>query len=135
MIRISKNMQQGENILYYGTPSWWSQTGRLLLFWLFLIPVIIAVFDKYFTKYIVTDRRIFESKGIIVLKTKSAMYKYITTVAVHQSIIGKAFNYGDLFIDTSGSGTGLEFQWRYIKDPFKVKNLIEHKVHEAQSRR
>jgi hypothetical protein len=59
---------------------------------------------------------------------KSSTFKHITSLRVKQGIIGKLFNFGNIIVDTSGSGLGVEFIWRYVNNPVNVKNEIEKHI-------
>jgi uncharacterized membrane protein YdbT with pleckstrin-like domain len=67
-------------------------------------------------------------EGIISEDFKSSTFKHITSLRVKQGIIGKIFNFGNIIIDTSGSGSGFEFVWLYVKNPVQVKNEIEKHI-------
>ena len=44
---------------------------------------------------------------------------------IKQGLIGKIFNFGNIIVDTAGSGVGLDFIWVYVENPIQVKNQIE----------
>jgi uncharacterized membrane protein YdbT with pleckstrin-like domain len=132
MSRIADELQRGEVIEYLGNPSWW------VYFWWFffalltsvtvVIPIILIITAsilRHSREYMVTNWRIVEKSGVIAENIKSAPFSHITSVDVKQSITGRILNIGDVLIDTSGSGIAIDFTWKSVKDPMRVKDLIE----------
>ena len=132
---IEQHIQKEEKIKYQGTPEWVGYLGvfilALLTIWTVIIPLIlvpIAIFSKLSTKYIITNKRVAGRYGIISEDFKSATFKHITSVRTKQGLIGKIFNFGNIIIDTAGTGMGVDFVWKYVKDPVKIKNRIEEYI-------
>jgi len=135
MWEIEQHIQKEEKIKYSGTPEWIGYLGVFILafltIWTVIIPLIIvpiAIFSKLSTKYVITNKRVAGRYGIISEDFKSATFKHITSVRTKQGLIGKLFNFGNIIIDTAGSGVGVDFVWKYVKDPIKVKNMIEKHI-------
>lgn len=135
MWEIDQHVQKEEVIKYEGTPEWIGYLGYFILaaltIWTLIIPLILvlaAVFSKLSTKYLITNKRVARRYGIISEDFKSATFKHITSVRTKQGLIGKIFNFGNIIIDTAGTGIGVDFVWKYIKDPVKVKNMIEKHI-------
>lgn len=135
MWEIEPHLQKDERIELSGSPVWagyWIVfLLALLLIWTFIFPILLigfVVLHKKSSKYVVTDKRVAARVGIISENFKSSTFKHITSLKVRQGLIGRIFNYGDLIIDTAGSGTDVEFRWGHIQNPIKVKNLIEQHI-------
>ena len=128
MINMKEHIGKGEKILYEGTPSWWAYFWHFVFFWLYFIPLIVAVLDKNSKRYVITNKRIMYRKGILSEEVKSATFKHITSVHLRKSLLGRIFNVGDLIIDTAGSGLGVDFVWRGVEDPASVKRKIEKHI-------
>ena len=135
MWEIENHIQKEEKINYEGTPEWigyfWGFVFALITIFTVIIPllvVLIIVLNKLSTKYVITNKRVAGRYGIISEDFKSATFKHITSVRTKQGLIGKIFNFGNIVIDTAGSGVGVDFVWKYVKDPVKVKNMIEKHI-------
>ena len=57
-----------------------------------------------------------------------AKMKYITSIDVKETIIGKIFHYAHLQVYTSGGGGLSDLAWKYLKNPYEVKSIIERKL-------
>ena len=135
MWEIEQHIRKEEKIKYQGTPEWIGYLGTFILafltIWTVIIPLIIipfAIFSKLSTKYVITDKRVAGRFGILSEDFKSATFKHITSVRTKQGLIGKIFNFGNVIIDTAGTGMGVDFVWKYVKDPVEVKNKIEKHI-------
>ncbi|MCZ7384563.1 MAG: PH domain-containing protein [Candidatus Methanoperedens sp.] len=135
MWTIDEHIQKDENIIYVGSPSWigyfWGFVIALITIWTIIIPIIvigIIYLDRSSRKYAITNKRVIGRRGIVSEDFKSSTFKHITSLRVKQGIIGKIFNFGNIIIDTSGSGSGFEFIWRYVNNPVQVKNEIEKHI-------
>ncbi len=135
MWTIDNHIQKDENIIYTGSPAWigyfWGFIFAIITILTIIIPIIvigIIYLHKSSTKYAITNKRVIGRSGIISEDFKSSTFKHITSLRVKQGIIGKIFNFGNIIIDTSGSGSGFEFVWRYVNNPVQVKNEIEKHI-------
>ncbi|ATZ61329.2 MAG: PH domain-containing protein [Methanosarcinales archaeon Met12] len=134
MWELEQHLQKDEKIEYEGTPEWIGYFWKFCL-GIITIPLLIGVLiigwviiQKLSTKYAITDKRVMDRYGVISEDFKSASFKHITSVRTKQGIIGKMFNFGDIIIDTAGSGIVFEFVWKYVKNPIQVKNQIEKHI-------
>lgn len=135
MWTIDNHIQKDENILYTGSPTWigffWGFVLAIITIWTIIIPIIvigIIYLNKSSMKYAITNKRVIGREGIVSEDFKSSTFKHITSIRVKQGIIGKIFNFGDIIINTSGTGSGFEFIWHYVKNPVQVKNIIEQHI-------
>ena len=135
MWEIEKYLKKEEEIEFEGNPEWIGYLSYFivgfLLIWTIIIPLIIIltiILDRLSTKYVITNKRVGKRSGIISDDFKSATFKHVTSVRVTQGLLGKFLNYGNIIIDTAGSGTDVDFVWRSLKDPVKVKNIIEDHI-------
>ncbi|MDO8726627.1 MAG: PH domain-containing protein [Candidatus Methanoperedens sp.] len=135
MWTIDDHIQKDENILYTGSPEWigffWLFVLALITIFTVIIPIILIVLiylTKSSTIYAITNKRVIGRSGIISEDFKSSTFKHITSLRVKQGIVGKLFGFGNIIIDTSGSGLGVEFIWRYVNNPVQVKNEIEKHI-------
>jgi uncharacterized membrane protein YdbT with pleckstrin-like domain len=94
------------------------------IFGLILNVLPLAAFAKRFIswsseEYIVTNRRIIQTKGLLTKHVFDSSLEKINDVVLSQTVTGRMFNYGDLEILT-GSELGLNKLER-IQDPVKFK--------------
>lgn len=122
-------IQPTERLLYDSSPSWWNYKKYTFFSWILFVPLIVGALRKYSTRYGLTDQRILESRGIMSADIKSSTYRHVTSVHVKQTFWGRLFDYGDLIIDSMGTGNDVEFIWKHVKDPLHVKNIIESYVY------
>ena len=98
---------------------WWL-AGAILLIVAFLM-VLRAWFARWATEVLVTDRRVIYARGFIQRHTVEINMDKIESVDVDQSIMGRAFNYGDVTI----RGTGQTFEpLRQIDRPIEFRNEV-----------
>jgi membrane protein YdbS with pleckstrin-like domain len=97
-------------------------------FWLLKMEYIV-----WSERYMVTNERIFFSKGIFHENFKSKNYQYITDISLRQTFLDKILNTGDLIIHTAG-GEGDELHIFGISKPLHIKKLIIESVSHIQSR-
>ena len=135
MWTIDNHIQKDENIIFTGSPAWigyfWFFVIALITIYTIIIPIIVVgiiYLTKSSTIYAITNKRVIGRSGIISEDFKSSSFKHITSLRVKQGIIGKLFNFGNIIIDTSGSGLGVEFIWRYVNNPVQVKNELEKHI-------
>lgn len=76
-----------------------------------------------FTKYFLSETRVFEEKGFIVRKKTQILLYNIRDVSVKQNIYQKIWNTGDITILSSDIDSP-EFIIKNIKDPDDVAELI-----------
>lgn len=135
MWTLDDHIQKDEKIIYSGNPAWigyfWAFILAIMTLSTIVFPLVIigiVYLHKSSTKYAVTNKRVVDRSGIFSEDIKSSTFRHITSLRVKQGIIGKIFNFGNIIIDTSGSGSGFEFVWRYVNNPVQVKNEIERHI-------
>ena len=93
-----------------------------------LLLLTIVIISKLSIKYAITERRVLGRSGIFSEDFKSVTFTHITSLYVRHGILGRLLRFGDIVIDTSGSGSRVEFVWRYVKNPINVKNTLEARI-------
>jgi len=89
--------------------------GFIILLYVFL--------DRRFKKYIVTSRRVTARQGIFTKTVDEVNIAHICSMNVKQSLWGRLWNYGDIFIGTAGT-SGVEVTIHGVSDPAAFKELI-----------
>ena len=99
--------------------AWWIAGAIMLL--AALLMTLRAWFHRWTTEVLVTDRRVIYARGFIQRHTVEINMDKIESVDVDQSVLGRAFNYGDVTI----RGTGQTFEpLRQIDRPIAFRNEV-----------
>jgi hypothetical protein len=95
----------------------------------FWIPVILTLGIYYvlwhrYNKIILTTRRVTQMRGNIFTQNETTIsLQNVTDVTINRSLIGKILGFGDIVIQSAGSGSA-EIDFRGIRDPERLRNLI-----------
>ncbi|MEO8393151.1 MAG: PH domain-containing protein [Chloroflexota bacterium] len=104
----------------------WHESKANLPFWL---KTIFTLSIYYFAVYKhneirLTTRRLTQRRGNLFTTNDTSMsIENITDVDVNMSLLGRMFNYGDISIQTPGSG-GAEIQATRLSNPDKLREAI-----------
>jgi len=105
--------------------------------WIAFFVVIIGwlvypVFAWFFAHFILTDRRLILSQGIINKSTMAMPLEMLNDVRTSQNAWERVFNYGDVVIETAGEFGQQPFT--NIGNPLEVKKQIfeQRKIYEEQ---
>ena len=149
MSYVRSVLQPGEKIIMVGRLSWivyhraifllfvgvilivlerifWGETivipvTAVLFGALAIITAIHAWFLRWITEIAVTERRVIYKRGFINRHTIEMNMDKVATVDVHQSVLGRLFNYGTVTVQ----GTGMSFEpLRRIESPLALRNAI-----------
>ena len=73
---------------------------HLMPVWIYLFKVIFAFSEWKNVEYMVTDKAVYATKGVFTSNCDRKTFQEITNISVHQGIIDKKHNVGDVFIIT-----------------------------------
>ena len=145
---IEEILQPGEKIVFSSTLSWAVFFPSLVLWLAVLVLLVVgsvfqpsaiglsaaaivallaaysamkAWFRRWTTEIDVTDRRIVYKRGFIRRHTVEMNMDKVESVDVDQSVLGRAFDYGDIVIH--GTGAGIE-PLRGIDSPLAFRNAV-----------
>jgi uncharacterized membrane protein YdbT with pleckstrin-like domain len=92
---------------------------------LIAIPIVLLFvwMNSKTATYTVTSRSVIVKKGLASTDNMNIDIKDIRSINVHQSVIGKIFNIGDIQIGTSGT-SGVEINITGVSKPNGIKDLI-----------
>jgi uncharacterized membrane protein YdbT with pleckstrin-like domain len=107
---IDSNLIRDETVLYRGSVSLWSQSGRILL-GVILLPLfgiglyfLIAVLIRYkTTELAVTNKRVITKTGLITRHTLELNLSKAESIQVEQGLLGRLFDFGSLQINGTGT--------------------------------
>jgi uncharacterized membrane protein YdbT with pleckstrin-like domain len=138
MWEIEPYLQKDEIVEYSGKPSWVGYWLIFLLAVIFVVTVFLSiigiliilfiVLQRESTRYVITNQRVAVRAGIIARNFRALSYLHVTSVTVTQGIIGRIFNFGDIYIKTAGSALRWDIKYFAVQDPVSVKKLIENHV-------
>lgn len=100
-----------------------------ILSWAIWLPVIaliiftvVAWLKRNLIEMVCTNKRVVRRTGIINVTTEELNRERIESVEMRQSILGRLFNYGDIYF--SGTGTS-KVVFRFINQPRLMKQVID----------
>ena len=79
-------------------------------------------FDRWFSEFVITNRRIIVKTGFISRKTLEMNLSKIESVNVDQSILGRIFNYGSITIIGTG---GTKETFHNIAKPIEFRKAFQ----------
>lgn len=103
---------------------------HLMPVWLYLGRVIFSFRSYKNTEYMVTDKAVYAKKGVFTTNCDRKTFQEITNISVHQGIIDKRHDVGDIFIITGFTKNNYDRVERQginiidIEDYMKVYKLI-----------
>jgi len=95
----------------------------------FWIPVILTLGIYYvlwhrYNKIILTTRRVTQMRGNIFTQNETTIsLQNVTDVTISRSLIGRLLGFGDIVIQSAGSGAS-EIDFRGIRDPERLREMI-----------
>ena len=87
-----------------------------------------------FTKYSVSENRIFREKGLLNLKEEEVLLYRVRDLDLRRSLGQRIFGVGTVCIHSSDTTTPI-LQMENVKDPKAVKELIYRQVEAAKEKR
>lgn len=107
---VESNLLNDEKIEYEGKTSIAAQIPMLLLgtlllpfFGVGLLCYAIVAIRYYTTELAITNKRVIAKFGLIRRSTVEMNITKVESLQVHQSILGRIFNFGDLIISGAGN--------------------------------
>ena len=82
---------------------------------------VAAWFTRWTTEIAVTTRRVIYKRGFVRRITIEMNMDKVESIDIHQSILGRMFDYGDIVV--RGTGAGLE-PLRMIEKPIAFRNAV-----------
>ncbi len=72
----------------------------------------------------IDKNKITQKWGILSVHSDSIYYEDMTDILIHQSLIGRIFDYGKLHINTGGS-EHYEIDFKNLRAPVRIRNFLE----------
>ena len=100
---------------------------RVLFFWL-IVPLVMMIVDIVKLKHESIefyDEFIIQKSGVIAKSERQSTFKGIISVSIDQSVHGRMFNYGDIFVDVIGKW---DINTTGIADPKNLKTYLDSRM-------
>lgn len=97
--------------------------------WFFLAKMITASAHWKNTEYVITDKRIFIQTGLGEQTINTLMYKEISAVSLHTSILDRFFKVGDIKITTADK----EYSLLDLSESTELFKQVQHIVMDIQT--
>lgn len=152
---------EGEYVVWSGSPSLFLAAGPLLggflvavagvvlygvlpadlaFRWvtLLLIPLSLALMSYAYvrhrsTRYVVTTNEVYRKEGLFTRQVASLRLDRIQNTSFEQSLLERLFAYGDVHVDTAGSGD-TEITFEAVSDPQGVNSLLTEQLDRMAAR-
>jgi len=90
----------------------------------FVLLVLVAMYNKYSWRYILRDDQVQSLHGIVARDMKSIRLQDIRNVNVKQSFFQRIFNIGDVQFSSAG-GSGIEVAFFGVLDPMALQEKVQ----------
>lgn len=105
--------------------------------WL-LIPAGLALMGYAYvrhssTRYVVTTNEVYRKEGLLTRQVTSLRLDRIQNTSFEQSPLERLLSYGDVHVDTAGSG-GTEIIFEAVSDPQAVSGLLTEQLDRTSAR-
>lgn len=95
--------------------------------WVALKPVL----DWWSIRYLITTQEVYKKQGLVSRTVKNIALDKVQNTSFTQSVMGRLFSYGNVHIDTAGSG-GTEMVFDSVGDPESVVGHITRHIDKQQ---
>lgn len=132
-----------ENEIWKGNPSYLYYLGHfffgvlMILLGPYLWPgglfiILYALLDRKAKLYMLTNKCVMSKAGIISRQIHEVGTKDIRNINVKQGILERLFGLGTVEIASAGTA-GIEVEFKGIRDPMRIRDLIRQEKDEADS--
>jgi uncharacterized membrane protein YdbT with pleckstrin-like domain len=147
------DLQQGENVIYQGHPSWRAilgfylggfalgaglgliakiveDTGAGILVFAVVagLTVLAGLIKRVATTYTITDRRLNVKRGIIARKVQETRLQRVQNVNFQQGVYQRVMQIGNVEFDTAGTEES-NFVFAGVAQPEKVVEQVDRATH------
>jgi membrane protein YdbS with pleckstrin-like domain len=104
-----------------------------VLLWLAVIAwVAWKVFDWYFDRFILTNKRVMVVNGIVTRKVAMMPLLRVTDMKYEQSALGRMLNYGTFVLESAGQDQALR-EVKYLPNPNELYLRVVEEMYEPQA--
>jgi uncharacterized membrane protein YdbT with pleckstrin-like domain len=153
------DLREGEHVLYEGRPAW----RALLAFYIYgvlgaivvgavlffatsavvgilafvaivVVTVVVGYLRRLFTKYLITNRRLRITRGIVRRQVQETRLERVQNVNYDQSVLDRLLRVGNVDFDTAGSDDS-DFRFDWVNRPDVVVQAVDKAHAEAEGTR
>ena len=95
--------------------------------------ILVAYARHSSTHYVVTSNEVYKKTGLLSRNVTTLRLDRIQNTSFSQSLVQRVLSYGDVHIDTAGSG-GTEITFESVSDPQDVSNLLTRQLDRTAAR-
>ena len=103
---------------------WALPTGGALFVIVLGLAVLIGFLRRYFTQYLITNRRITIRRGVLSKREQTAHIDRLQNVTIEQSLFDRIFRVGRVDFDTAGADADANLSFWGIDDPHGLRDKI-----------
>jgi uncharacterized membrane protein YdbT with pleckstrin-like domain len=97
-----------------------------------LLVLVIGYLRRLFTKYLITNRRLRISRGIVRRNVQETRLERVQNVNYQQGVIDRLLKVGTVDFDTAGTDDS-EFRFEWVNDPEQVVRAVDHATSSASA--
>ena len=100
-----------------------AEVGVLVGVGVFALTLVIGYVRRLFTKYLITNRRLRITRGIVRRNVQETRLDRVQNVNYSQGVIDRVFRVGTVDFDTAGTDDA-EFRFAWVADPEQVVRAV-----------
>ena len=87
-----------------------------------LVAVLVAIIRRQSSDFAVTNKRVMMKVGVFSTRSVEILLSKIEAIAVHQSLLGRMLDYGDIVVTGTG---GTEEAFSNIQAPMQLRRAVQ----------
>ena len=87
-----------------------------------LLAVLVAIIRRQSSDFAVTNKRVMMKVGVFSTRSVEILLSKIEAIAVHQSLLGRMLDYGDIVVTGTG---GTEEAFSSIQAPMQLRRAVQ----------
>jgi uncharacterized membrane protein YdbT with pleckstrin-like domain len=87
-----------------------------------LLVLLAAIIRRQSSDFAVTNKRVMMKLGVFSTRSVEILLSKIEAIAVHQSLLGRMFDYGDIVVTGTG---GTEESFSNIQGPLELRRAVQ----------
>ena len=100
----------------------------------FVLTLVIGYVRRLFTKYLITNRRLRITRGIVRRNVQETRLDRVQNVNYEQGVIDRLFKVGTVDFDTAGTDDS-EFKFEWVNRPEAVVRAVDEAIAQSTRRR
>ena len=104
-----------------------AEVGVLVGVAVFALTLVVGYVRRLFTKYLITNRRLRITRGIIRRNVQETRLDRVQNVNYEQGVIDRLFKVGTVDFDTAGSDDS-EFKFEWVNRPDAVVRAVDEAI-------